>query len=922
MQWSARFRLRNLHPWLQDFPPASELRADMKKLILSIFACLAALLVLGVVLPRPAIAAAGDPDLSFGSNGIVRIGFGGGDDYGRAVTVQADGKLVVAGYSGTFPSVFTLVRYNTNDTLDTSFGDGGKVVTQTVPLTNAQVTAIRMQADGRIVAAGWAQRADRDFAVARYNPDGSLDRTFNGTGIIITNLSGSDEALALLIQPDGKILVAGYTQVGGGTRAVIARYQTNGAPDLSWNGTGIVMTNMMGPARALLHMADGKIVAAGGVSGQMGLVRFNANGTVDTAFGVNGRTNVVAGTFSGANAAVIQPAGLIITDPAKILLAGSAQIGGISHFAVARFNLDGSRDTTFGTNGVMATRIGFQHSTAQALLFTGANISRRITLAGYTYGGNEGSIALIRYTLSGVPDTGFNFSGGVLTDIGPGADEAHGMAVYGGRILVAGSSLVNEENHDFALVRYNNDGSRDTNYNRNGIKLEDVGEREAEARAVVLQPDGKLVVAGEAHQGAVQAFALARLNTDGSLDTTFGTGGKVKAIVGTNSSSANAVALQPDGKILVGGFSSEGVALARFHTNGAPDLSFDGDGEVTSTNGLLTSIALQADGRIVAAGSTGIGTERDFLVMRFQTNGAPDTSFDADGRVTTAVANGEDQASQLMLQPDGKIVAAGAAQVNLSYDFALVRYQTNGALDNSFGSFGRVATDFPPTRVDVGIGLAMQTNGRIVLAGYSGSLVNGDIDVALARYLTNGTLDGTFDGDGRVTTPVGFANDLGTSVALQPDGKILVGGGATIGSDATFTVLRYDNGGSLDGSYGAGGKAVIDVGNGNEFRNVALALDAQGRAVLASYIRGGFGVVRLLGDTEFRIVSITRFGDGRVFLRGTAGPNVGITIDTSTTLTPGSFTAAGQTTADGEGQWQFEHATATGTQRFYRASDP
>jgi uncharacterized delta-60 repeat protein len=243
-----------------------------------------------LALIQSANPASGDLDTTFGVGGIVRIGMGRGHDEGRAAAVQADGKLVVVGRVGAYYpfsySRFGVVRYNTNDTLDVSYGDGGKVATQVGPLTNDEPWAVRVQTDGKIVVAGQSYNgATTDFALVRYNTNGTLDTSFNNSGIIIAAGSGYS-VNALSIDPDGKILMA-----GGEYGAVLLRYNTNGTPDLTWNGTGKVTTDRIYKPQALVRLGDGKILVGGNVANHIGIARFNSNGTLDTTFGAGGATN-------------------------------------------------------------------------------------------------------------------------------------------------------------------------------------------------------------------------------------------------------------------------------------------------------------------------------------------------------------------------------------------------------------------------------------------------------------------------------------------------------------------------------------------------------------------------------------------------------------------------------------------------------
>jgi uncharacterized delta-60 repeat protein len=216
------------------------------------------------------------------------------------------------------------------------------------------------------------------------------------------------------------------------------------------------------------------------------------------------------------------------------------------------------------------------------------------------------------------------------------------------------------------------------------------------------------------------------------------------------------------------------------------------DGKVTTAIGsgidIAYSVAIQTDGKIVAAGfSRSGGSNDDFALVRYNTNGTLDTTFDSDGKVTTAIGSGADIAQSVAIQTDGKIVAAGYSNNGSNVDFALVRYNTDGTLDTSFDSDGKVTTDIASDN-DFAYSVALQSDGKIVVAGHSDNGSNEDF--ALVRYNTDGTLDTSFDSDGKVTTGIGSEDDA-FSVAIQSDGKIVVAGLRSNGNNRDFALVRY-----------------------------------------------------------------------------------------------------------------------------------
>jgi uncharacterized delta-60 repeat protein len=380
------------------------------------------------------------------------------------------------------------------------------------------------------------------------------------------------------------------------------------------------------------------------------------------------------------------------------------------------------------------------------------------------------------------------------------------------------------------------DGSLDPTFGNGGIVTTDFGGTVDFGNSVALQPDGKIVMAGyTASGGSGFTFALARYNSDGSLDLTFDGDGKVEAGSGSPYKGGLAdVALQPDGKIIVGGQTFNGAnhdfILLRFNSDGSPDASFDLDGQVTTDfagdEDYCYSIALQPDGKILAAGRSFKDGSLDFAVARYNADGSLDTSFGTAGKVTTDFAAGDDWGMALALQTDGGIVLAGTT----NGDFALVRYNPDGTLDATFGTAGQVTTDFGG--MDGGSDVAIQADYRIIVTGSAHTLT---ADIALARYNSDGSLDPTFDGDGKVTTDLAENNDFGTAVALHPDGRILVAGQTGQGSTMTeiaFALARYNSDGSLDTALNGTGWLSTSIG-GIQDQATDIALQPDGKAVVA-----------------------------------------------------------------------------------------
>ena len=314
--------------------------------------------------------------------------------------------------------------------------------------------------------------------------------------------------------------------------------------------------------------------------------------------------------------------------------------------------------------------------------------------------------------------------------------------------------------------------------------------------------------------------------------------GIVTTETGTRSTIGESVTLQADGKILVAGSSGEGggiwkFALVRYNTDGSLDTSFSGDGKLTTATGTGedngNSVTVQADGKILVAGDSYNGSTLDFALVRYNTDGSLDTSFSGDGILTTAIGTGHDNGNSVTVQADGKILVAGDSDTGTNSDFALVRYNTDGSLDNSFSGDGKLTTAIG-TGQDYGNSITVQADGRILVAGYS---YNGpNFDFALVRYNTDGSLDTSFSGDGILTTAIGTGQDYGRSVTVQADGKILVAGASFNGTSSDFALVRYNSDGSLDTSFSGDGKLTTDIYS-NEENGYSVTVQADGKILVA-----------------------------------------------------------------------------------------
>ena len=381
-----------------------------------------------------AIAAAGDLDPTFSGDGKQTTDFAGADR-ANGVAIQADGKIVAVGRGGLG---FALARYNPNGSLDTSFSGDGR---QTADFLGAdRANGVAIQANGKIVAVG---EGGVGFALARYNPNGTLDTSFSGDGRQTTDFGASDGAHGVAIQADGKIVAVGEGSVG----LTLARYNPNGTLDTSFSG-------------------DGKQTLGG----------FGSDATSDVALQTSGKIVAVGTTFNNATG---------------------------SDFGVARFNGNGTLDTSFSGDGKKATNFGGDDG-ASGVALQGDG---QIVVVGFGDQVGASNFALTRYNPNGTLDTSFSGDGKQTTDFG-GDDGASDVALQGdGKIVTAGIATGGATSEDFALGRYNSNGTLDSSFSADGRRRTNFGGIiDEEARGVALQGDGKIVAVG----AGFDQFALAR----------------------------------------------------------------------------------------------------------------------------------------------------------------------------------------------------------------------------------------------------------------------------------------------------------------------------------------------------------------------------------------------------------------------------
>ncbi|SMD44497.1 delta-60 repeat domain-containing protein/Por secretion system C-terminal sorting domain-containing protein [Aquiflexum balticum DSM 16537] len=720
----------------------------MKRQLLFLFLSLLAFL---------ARAQDGSNDLSFNAD---KINFGDGASFTVLTTaIQPNGKILIGGEFGFFNGIARsrIARLNEDGSLDTSFNPGTGA--------NLQVLTLALQSDGKILIGGVFSQyngVDR-IRIARLNADGSLDTSFNpGTG-------ANNIVRTLAVQADGKVLITGdFSQYNGVAINRIARLNSDGSLDTSFNpGTGpnsFIWTTQIQP--------DGKIIIGGEFGVYNGvarsrIARLNTDGTLDSSFdpgigpaGFNPRINamtlqsdgkiIIGGFFTSYNGTAINRIARLNADGSletsfnpgtgannsivttqiqadgKIIIGGGfTSYNGTARNYIARLNADGSLDTSFnpgtGANGSILT---IQIQADGKIIIGGVFTSYNGTARNY----------IARLNADGSLDTSFNPGTGTNSGINTTQIQADGKIIVGGNFTSYNGTARNR------IARLNADGSLDTSFNpgtgaNNWIVT------------TQIQSDGKIIVGGNfTSYNGTAINRIARLNTDGSLDTSFNPG------TGTNSG-INTTQIQADGKIIVGGnFTSyNGTArnrIARLNADGSLDTSFNPG---TGANNWIVTTQIQSDGKIIVGGNfTSYNGTAINRIARLNTDGSLDTSFNPG-----TVANNWIRTTQI--QADGKIIIGGQFTIARNY---IARLNADGSLDTSFNPGTGANNSIFTTQI--------QSDGKIIIGGFFISY-NGTTRNFIARLNADGSLDTSFNPGTGANAPI-------RTTAIQPDGKIIIGG--------------------------------------------------------------------------------------------------------------------------------------------------
>ena len=820
------------------------------------------------------LLSSGDLDPTFGNGGTVTSDVPGsaGNRVARQVALQSDGKLLQAAWHGGFGAsemVLAVTRFDRFGFLDTSFGDNGLQIVD-FPGRGEIFPSIAVGPNDEIVVSTWTTNpttdplaVDSDVLVARLNPDGAFDTSFGGDGYVAFDFGQAaggpsaaktpDLVFDVAVQGDGRIVTAGSVGFDNVGRFALARLNPDGSLDTTFGGDGLVTAPFAGytaSANAIDVDAQGRLIVLGQAATRSGnppvtggqdwaVARYNPDGSFDTSFDNDGWTVTTLSPVTDT------PFNIKAAPGGKIVAAGST--GGPnthSDMAIVRYNADGSPDASFGGgDGIVTfgdTAVNTQGQTVQAfdeaegLAVLGDGSVLVSGRSGVGLGQTNGRVQLLKFTPAGNPDANFGAAGKVVV---PDLDEGSGLTVQPDGYVVVGGYLADDTSgfEDFALARFDPSGTTDWSFGPRGTGVTAADFQANGFTSVTdgaLQPDGKVVVGGFTivKNGNLRDIALARYNADGTLDDTFGTGGIVQIDLGGDLREVlNALTLDAEGRIVITGSITDATTntsdflVGRLMPDGTPDFSFAGTGFLqvrdfagaSNGNEEGNDVLVQPDGHIVVVGEhRTTSTNIRFAAVRLGPDGSYDTSFGqfGTGDFHTQFTNVTDSfANTVTLAPDQggtgfDLVLAGRARVSSSDHFALLRLNSDGSFDNGFGAAGKVTAPVPSASTAVANDVVVDPLGRILVGG-TGRVSSAGDEFAIMRFTSGGALDTTFDTDGKVVT--GFdpgANDLLNSLALLPDGSILAGGTAS----NNFALVRYTDAGSLDTSFGTAGRVIHD----------------------------------------------------------------------------------------------------------------
>jgi uncharacterized delta-60 repeat protein len=760
------------------------------------------------------------------------VDFSGFDDLANTHVLQPDGKLVMGGWADVYPGDFGAVRYMPNGSLDATFGNGGRVTTAFAddPELVDAAYASNARPNGGFHLFGETCDADYivcDLAAAAYLADGSLDTSFGGDGRVTTSVGTEYGALSWprrnILQSDGKLVAAGVIyQDDGDVDIVLVRYNPDGSPDNTFSDDGVAVLDFEGAnnyPQDIIATPDGKIMIAGAFGTLLPnsvnyfpenalLARVNADGSLDDTFG--GGDGYFTWQYNGGPTSAQY---MVITPAAELMLLGwvpGASDGG--DCTLQRYDLEGNLDQTFGTNGWVMIDSGQDDYCWQMEMTPDG---------GLAFAGN-------RYPPT-PPDS--RAADGSVRGIGRGmVNVAHGAG--GGNATLAPV----EETFENFVIRYQSDGTPDAAFGDGGLVGINFGDDGGWIDGLSVLPNGKIVTRGNALNGDSADFAALRLLDDlpalanpGAFDPTYGVEGTTRYAISDSDYGATAAVIQSDNKLVmtswVNGYPGD-FGLARLLPNGRLDPSFGDGGKVITRfsddpdlPNAPWSIVQRSDGTLIAAGEI---CDADYVICQYATaaylpDGTLDDSFGDEGLVLSTVPGAETVyawGARGIAQSDDKVIFSGVVFApGGDADIVLRRHNTDGSLDDTFGTGGLAVFDFEDTGNYPQRMRALPGDKIVVTGGYGEAVdaftYNGEGSF-LALFNSDGSPDENFGTSGYVTWDQEDTTIAAEDLAVATDGTIYVTGYVfPEGGLASCVVWAFDSSGNVDMDFGEDGSTFI-----------------------------------------------------------------------------------------------------------------
>ncbi|MCC7028649.1 MAG: T9SS type A sorting domain-containing protein [Saprospiraceae bacterium] len=729
-------------------------------------------------------AQVGTLDLSFGNGGIATSPFmSNGDDVAKDVKIQTDGKILVGGISsGGLTNDFVIARYLINGDLDQTFGNGGFVKTD-INGDDDQLNRIYIQDDGKILAIGGGKLGlQYNGIVIRYNSDGTIDNSFGVNGIfrLIHTDDNSDYFFHGIDVKDGSIYISGHYiyrfQLYAYQLAMTCKLNFSGSLDTSYN----ITSNGWSATDCPAYSYDLKVL-----SNSLIQTYYVKNMDETAVYKARDLSGVLLGSYTTSSTRITNSIG--IQSNGKLIF-------GKDSFKTIRFNSNNVIDVTYGINGFATPTLTNSVMQNRTIVLPNDKILSVGWTSTNSYIESKNDIIIVKQNADGSMDTSFDTDGILSLDVNGNADIAYSaIGIDNGQILVVGYAT-NMSDKDFIILKYNADGTLDSSFGNNGTVISDFSESIDSGIQHVVLNNGKIVVAV---QSSHKNFNLIGFNPDGTLDTTFGTNGKVSTTISTiNNDNISVLLLDQNQKIWA--FSHFGVA--RYNTDGSLDVTFGNNGIFSSVFEVdyakMKNAAVQNDGKFIIGISD---SSSSAYLKRFNANCSVDTSFGNNGKAVFPNITNNYITSLKVLSDNSIIVSAGNRVYNLN---------SNGVFNNSFG--GGLGYALGDTYDKINFNLDVFPNGKIITHRY----------LIIRKYLNNGLLDPSFSEDGQVEV-----NFQDFSIFAQPDNKVILTYKKGLDGDFNFVITRLNEDGSTDTTFGTNGSTEVDYGGKNNYGSFVSLYD-------------------------------------------------------------------------------------------------